>query len=109
MEGDVMERAEHVLWIWTAGEVVLLVVVGWLLWGSLYGGTGVLASISREVRLAGLAFVVFQLLVPVVVFLDIRRRDDDPGYLWVHVVAMPVLNVFGLGGYLAERRTRKPE
>lgn len=103
MDEDVMERAERVLWIWTGGEMLLLFVIGWMLWSGLFGGSDVLTSIPREIRLAGLGFVVFQLLVPIIVFLDVRRLEDDPGYLWVHVAAMPVLNVFGLFGYLAER------
>lgn len=103
MDEDVMERAERVLWIWTGGEVLVLLVFGWLLWGSVFDGSAFLSAVPRQLRLAGLAVVVFQLLVPVVVFLDVRRRDDRPGYLWVHVAAMPVLNVFGLVGYLEER------
>lgn len=99
-----MERAERVLWIWTGGELVGLLVVFWFLWGSLFGGTGELTRVSREVRLAGLAFVIFQLLVPLAVYLDLRRRVDDPDYMWVHVAAMPILNVFGLFGYLEARR-----
>lgn len=103
MDTAAIERIDRVLWIWTIGEVLVLLAVGWLLLNSLVGPAGALASISREVRLAGLAFVTFQLLVPLAVFLDVRRRDDRPGYLWVHVAAMPVLNVFGLVGYLEER------
>ena len=106
MDSEVMERAERVLWIWTAGEVALFAWLLWVLWTSLSGGATPLVSLSRPLLLAGLAFAAFQLLVPLVVFLDVRRREDDPGYLWVHVSAMPLLNVFGLVGYLEERRRR---
>lgn len=104
MGPEAMRRIERVLWIWTGGEVLVLLSLGWLLWGSLFGDSTFLAGVSRSLRLAGLAFVSFQLLVPLVVFLDLRHRSEDPQYMWVHVSAMPVLNVFGLVGYLEERR-----
>ena len=51
-----------------------------------------------------LAFVAVELLIPAWVFVDLRRREDEPSGLWVHAVAMPLVNVFGLLGYLEERR-----
>lgn len=103
MDREAIERAEHILWIWTLGEVSLLAWVGWLLVRSLVWNAGVLVGLSRSLRLVGLAFVVFQLLVPLAVYLDVRRREEGPGMLWVHVAAMPVLNVFGLVGYVEAR------
>ena len=109
MDSEVMRRAERILWIWTGGEVFLLLVVGWLLWGSLFGGSAFLATVPRPLRLAGLAFVAVQLLIPLWVLVDLRWHDDDPSYLWVHVAAMPILNVFGLFGYVEGRRRSREE
>ena len=103
------ESIERALWIWTGAEVFVLLVLGWLLWASVSGGSTFLASVSRPYRLAGLVFVGFQLLVPLVVFLDLRRRSEEPDYLWVHVATMPVLNVVGLVGYLEARKRSRRE
>ena len=104
MDWDAIENAEHVLWIWTLGEVALLAWVGWLLVKSLVWNTGVLVTLSLPLRLAGLAFVVVQLLVPLSVYLDLRRREENPGHFWVHVAAMPLVNLLGLLAYLDERK-----
>jgi len=54
--------------------------------------------------LAAWLFLGSELLVPVAVYLDIRRRPDDVDPLWIHAAAMPILNVFGVLAYLEDRR-----
>lgn len=98
------DATERVLWIWTGSELAALVVVLWLLWNSVFGASAFLSSVSRQVRLGALAFVVVELLVPLWVFADLRRRGDASGTMWAHVAAMPFLNLFGLVAYLDYRR-----
>ena len=100
------DATERVLWIWTVCELALLVVV---LWNSVFGASGFLSSVSRQVRLGALGFVVMELLVPLWVFFDLRRRGDDSGTMWAHVAAMPFLNLFGLVAYLDYRRRSSGE
>ena len=102
------ESTERVLWIWTAPELAAIAVLGWLLIESLTGRATFLSSVSRQLRLGALAFVVVELLVPLWVYLDLRRRDDS-GTMWVHVAAMPLLNLFGLVAYLDYRRRSSGE
>ncbi len=87
----------------TLAEVALLAVIGVMLVLSLFGDGSFLADTSRAVRAAALVFVVVELLVPLWIIFDIRRRTDDPDYMWIHVAAMPVINLFGLAAYLADR------
>lgn len=103
------DATERVLWIWTVCELALLVVVLWYLWNSVFGASGFLSSVSRQVRLGALAFVVVELLVPLWVFLDLHKRDDESGTMWAHVSAMPFLNLFGLVAYLDYRRRSSGE
>ncbi|PSQ47604.1 hypothetical protein BRD15_06895 [Halobacteriales archaeon SW_6_65_15] len=58
------DATERVLWIWTGAELAALVMVLWLLWNSVFGGSAFLSSVSRQVRLGALGFVVMELLVP---------------------------------------------
>ncbi|PSP55369.1 hypothetical protein BRC82_05330 [Halobacteriales archaeon QS_1_67_19] len=102
------DAAESVLWVWTIVELLFFVVLFGLLFESVTGSENVLSSLSRQLRLAALAFVGGQLLAPLWVYYDLRRRHDS-GLLWVHVTAMPLLNVFGLLGYLAHRQRRSAE
>jgi hypothetical protein len=95
--------AERALLAMTVGEVALLVSIGCLLALSLFGGGSFLADTSRSVRTLTLGFVVVELLVPLWVYIDIRRRTDDPDRVWIHVAAMPVINLFALAAYFADR------
>jgi hypothetical protein len=85
-------------------EVLGLSLVLLLLGLSLAGWSSFAATYSVSLRLAAFAFVLVELLIPVGVFLDVRRRPDDPDLTWVHAAALPVVNVFGVVAYLEERR-----
>jgi hypothetical protein len=85
------------------GEVGLLALLGGLLVSSLFGGGSVLADTSRTVRAAALAFVIVEVAVPLDVLLDVRRRTDDPDRAWIHVAAMPVVDLFALAASVADR------
>lgn len=99
------ERAGHeLLWVWTVGELLLVVALFWLLAASLLGETTLLSSMSRTIRLGAVAFLAVELLIPLWVFFDLRRRPDDPGSFWMHVAAMPGINIFGLLAYLQARK-----
>jgi hypothetical protein len=95
--------AERALVGMTIAEVGALVAVGCLLALSLFGGGSFLADTSRLVRALALGFVLIEVLVPLWIYVDIRRRTDDPDRAWIHVGAMPVINLFGLAAYLTTR------
>jgi hypothetical protein len=95
--------AERALIGMTIGEVGLLLLIGGLLTLSLFGGGSFLADTSRSVRALALGFIVVELLVPLWVYFDIRRRTDNPDRVWIHVAAMPVINLFALAAYFADR------
>jgi hypothetical protein len=106
---SVNSDAERALIGITLGEVGLLVLLGGLLVSSLFGGGSFLADTSRAVRAAALAFVIVEVAVPLYVLLDVRRRTDDPDRVWIHVAAMPVINLFALAAYLADRSRTAPQ
>jgi hypothetical protein len=95
--------AERALVGMTIAEVGALVVIGCLLALSLFGGGSFLADSSRLVRALALGFVLIEVLVPLWIYVDIRRRTDDPDRVWIHVAAMPIINLLGLAAYLADR------
>lgn len=80
------------------------VAVGFVVLASLLGRTTYLAGYSLRLRLVALGFLPVELLIPLGVYLDLRRRSDDPDFAWVHAVSMPVVNVLGLVAYLEERK-----
>ncbi len=94
----------RVLWAWTLPE--LLVVAGLFVAfvGSLTGHVALFSSVDRPLRVAASAFLAVELAIPAWVYLDLRRREDPRGSVWVHVAAMPGLNLFGLLAYLSHRR-----
>jgi hypothetical protein len=100
MAGD---PVENVLWVWTASELLVIAAFMGLLVASLTGDTTLFTSASRRLRLAGVAFLTVELLIPLWVFVDLRRRGES-GSLWMHVAAMPGINIFGLFAYLQERK-----
>jgi hypothetical protein len=95
--------AERALIGMTVGEIGLLVLIGCLLVLSLFGNGSFLADVSRSVRFVALSFIIVELLVPLCVYFDSRRRTDNPDLVWIHVAAMPVINLFALAAYFAGR------
>jgi hypothetical protein len=49
-------------------------------------------------------FLASELLVPLGVSVDVRRRGGDVDPVWVHAAALPLVNVVGLLAYLEDRR-----
>lgn len=94
---------ERVLWIWTLTELAAVAIVFLLLAASTFGGGSILATVSRQVRLVAVGVLAIELLIPLFVYFDIRRSPNRPDTIWIHVAAMPLLNIFGLMAYLADR------
>lgn len=91
--------------------LVLLEVafLGWVLSvvvRSLLGGTAVLDAYAVGLRVTAAAFLAVEMLIPLVVYVDLLRRPDDPDLEWMHATIMPVVNVLGAVAYLEERRRR---
>ena len=105
---DSGEFDERALLFLVVPEVVAFGGVGVLLANSVFGDGAFLASYPVSLRLAAFAAAAVQCLVVVWVYLDVRRRPEM-GPMWVHAAAMPVLNVFGLAAYLAERKRKAGE
>lgn len=90
-------------------ELGAVLVLFWLLAASLARRTTLLSSGSRPVRIGAVAFLTVELLIPLWVLLDLRRRPDDPGHFWMHVAATPGINIFGLLAYLQTRELERTE
>jgi 4-amino-4-deoxy-L-arabinose transferase-like glycosyltransferase len=92
--------------------LLLFVVLQTLLLGALavllafgFAGTGgAFAGLGPVARAAALLVVLLELAVPLAVYVDIRRRTDDPDPVWVHAAMMPVINILGLVAYLEDRQ-----
>lgn len=104
-EGDRTEdEASHgFLWWWTVPELLAVAALLALVVGGLLGRTTFLTGVSRPLRIAAAAFLTVELLIPLWVYRDLRRRPDADAF-WVHVAAMPGINLFGLFGYLQHRK-----
>ena len=102
------EFDHRLLWLWTAPELLALLAVFGLLVTSLLGTpplfAGELSAISRPLRIAGAAFVAIELLIPAGIWIDLEGHQGNGGSIWVHVAAMPLLNLFGLVAYLQDRQ-----
>lgn len=97
------------LWPLTIAELAGIALAGIVLVASLTDATTLLASVSRPVRLAALAFVVVELLIPAYVYFDSRRAGLVTSDVWVHAAAMPVISLFALVGYVDERRRARAD
>lgn len=97
------ESHRYLFWVYTLPELVVVAGTFLLLAVSELGGGSFLSSVSRPIRLALLAFLAVELLIPLWVWVDLRRRPERSNSLWVHAAAMPVVNIFGLFAYLADR------
>ena len=51
-----------------------------------------------------IVLVVTELLIPTWVYYDAKKREMDAA-VWFHASLVPALNVFGLLGYLATRKS----
>ena len=98
------ESTERALWAFTAPEIAAVAVLFVLLAASVFGDGSFLSSVSRGVRLAALVFLAVELLIPLWVYLDMRRNPVGLDTVWLHAAATPLLNVFGLVAYLDARR-----
>lgn len=103
------EATERGLWALTAPELAALVVLFVLLAASVFGDSSFFSSVSRRIRIAGLVFVAIELLIPLWVYLDLRRSPERSDTIWVHAAAMPLINIFGLIAYLADRDQKEDE
>lgn len=98
------DASAQALWPLTVAELLALALGFVVLVASLTGATTLLTSFSRPLRLAALAFVAVELLIPAYVFYDSRRSGIETSEMWVHAAAMPVISLFALVGYVDERR-----
>ncbi|MFC7070476.1 hypothetical protein [Halobaculum lipolyticum] len=105
----VSDEVEHALWAFTLPELVGVAALLALVANSVFGGGGFLASTSRPLRLALLAFLTVELLIPIAIYLDMRRLADPPDRVWLHAAAMPILNLLGAIAYLDRRNRRLRE
>lgn len=103
------EAMERVLWIWTLSELAAVTIVFVLLTASTFGDGSFLATVSRQLRLVAVGVLAIELLIPLFVYFDIRRSPNNPDAIWMHVAAMPLLNIFGLMAYLADRSRTQNE
>jgi hypothetical protein len=101
------EATHRVLWVWTASELLIVLGALGLLVASLVGTATVFSFLSRPVRVAAVLFLLVELSIPLWVYVDIRHREPAPDGFWVHVAAMPGINLFGLVAYLQERRRNR--
>ena len=99
-----MNEERRLLAAFVVPELVLLATAGVLLAISFGRSSGLFTSISPAVRAAALLFVLVEIAIPVGVYLDIRRRSDNPDMVWVHAAALPVINVLGVLAYLEDRK-----
>jgi hypothetical protein len=99
------ESNANVLRIWFVWEVGLLLVLFGVVAATFVGIETPASPYDRALRLGALAFLTVELLIPLWVYLDLRGREYV-GEIWLHVSAMPVVNLFGLLGYV-EARNRK--
>lgn len=98
------DGTERALWAWTAMEIAGLLALAVGLAASLSGRTSWLSSVSRQVRLGALVFVGVELLIPLLVYADLRRNPGRSSGIWLHAAATALVNVFGLLAYLVARR-----
>lgn len=84
-------------------ELLLLGVAFAVVAGSLLGWTTLLTGYDVPLRVAALVFLALEILIPVGVYADLRRRPDETGLTWVHAAAVPVVNLVGVVAYLEER------
>ncbi len=103
------EATERVLWIWTLSELALLGVFFLLLAASLFGEGSLLSTVSRQVRIIALGLLTVELLIPLFVYLNLRRSPHRSDTIWIHIAAMPLLNILGLMAYLADRNQNQQE
>lgn len=95
---------ERVLWLWLIPELLLLCYLLAVVGSSLLGYQTVASPYSRTLRVAAMAFLLVELAIPTWIYADIRRRPNGTSTIWVHAAMLPIVNLFGLLGYLEERR-----
>ena len=103
---DDVEQAVH--WL-VLPEVVALFVLWLVLLSGLLEVTSAFTSYPISLRLAAVVFVTLEWAIPLGVYLDLRRRDDDPDRMWMHAAAMPVVNILGVIAYLEDRQRSRGE
>lgn len=95
---------ERVLWLFLVPEILLLLWLLALVGGSLLGHGTPASPYPRTLRIAALLFLLVELAIPTWIYLDCRRRPGITSTIWVHAALFPVVNLFGLVGYLETRR-----
>lgn len=104
-----MDEDDKVLHYLMVPEVALIVWLFATVSYSLLGGQTFVSSYARSLQVALWVFLALELLCPVAVYLDMRRRGDEIDVVWLHAVMLPLVNVFGLIGYLADRRRHRTD
>jgi len=100
---------DRVLHLLLLPELVAIGVVVALLAYSLVADTALLSSYSRTLRVAAAVLLSTDLIAPLAVWIDMRRRGDDVDAVWIHAAALPLVNVIGVAAYLQDRdRPREP-
>lgn len=97
------------LWPFLVSELLFLAGGVVVVAASLLGRTALLTGYSVRLRAAALVVLTVELLIPLGIYLDLRRSPDDPDTGWLHAAVMPGINVFGLVAYLEDRRRQLEE
>ncbi|WP_353633308.1 hypothetical protein ABSL23_00880 (plasmid) [Halobacterium sp. NMX12-1] len=97
MEADPFER---VYWFFTLLNLAAVTLIFIFLTASTFGDGSFLATVSQRVRIVAVCVLAIELLIPLFVYFDVRRRPDKSDTFWIHIAAMPLLNIFGLMAYL---------
>jgi len=98
-DGAFAGSGERILWVWTGTELLALVAFFLLFAPAALTGRGFGSFPAGFVRVAWL-FLLLELLIPLVVYADMRRRGDID-HTWLHIAAAPLLNLVGLAAYLS--------
>ena len=101
--GDERLVVRVALWLWTVVEIAVSVAVFVALAASIAGFVSL--PVSGAVQTVALLVFGVQLLVPVWIYYDLRKRGGDT--FWLVVAVMPVVNIFGFVAYVYERESEE--
>lgn len=100
------DSIESFLWWLTLSEILFLIILFFMLIGDILGYNQLFNFLSYKTKIIAVLFLVIELLIPFIVYIDVKRTGDQINSIWIHASAMPIVNIFGIIAYLIQKNQK---
>lgn len=97
------DNIDSFLWWLTLSEVLFLITLLLILAGNIMGYNQLFSSVSYNLKIIGVLFLITELLIPFSIYIDIKNSNNQVNSIWIHASAIPIVNITGFIAYIIQK------